>query len=71
MSDQGLSECTACKVHISSLLGGRIDGLRVLIRDDGIVLQGRSRTYHAKQLALHAVMEATELPVVANEIVVR
>ncbi len=71
MNDQGQTECTACKMHISSQLGGRIDGLRVLIRDDGIVLQGRSRTYHAKQLVLHAVMEATELPVVANEIEVR
>jgi hypothetical protein len=71
MNDQGQTECTACKARISSLLGGRIDGLRLLIRDDGIILQGRSRTYHAKQLALQAVMEATELPIVANEIVVR
>ena len=71
MSDQGQAECTTCKAQISSLLGGRIDGLRLLIRDDGIILRGRSRTYHAKQLALQAVMEATELPVVANEIEVR
>jgi len=32
------------------------------------VLQGRTRTYHAKQLAQHAVMEITELPILANEI---
>jgi hypothetical protein len=55
-------------VQVSTLLGGRIDGLRLLIRDGGIILRGRSRTYHAKQLALQAVMEATDLPIVANEI---
>ncbi len=57
--------------RISSLLGGRIDDLRLLIQDDGIILRGRSRTHHAKQLVLQAVMEATDLPIVANEIEVR
>jgi hypothetical protein len=71
MSDQDQAECNTCKKHISSLLGGRIDGLRLLIQDGGIILRGRSRTYYAKQLALQAVMEATDLPVVANEIEVR
>jgi len=31
-------------------------------------LRGRAKTYYAKQLAQHAVMEATDLPVLANEI---
>jgi hypothetical protein len=42
--------------------------LQVLGRDNGLVLKGHSRTYYAKQLAQHAVMEATQLPILANEI---
>jgi hypothetical protein len=41
------------------------------MRDDGIILRGRSRTQHAKQLVLQAVIEATDLPILANEIEVR
>jgi hypothetical protein len=32
------------------------------------VLRGRARTYYAKQLAQHAVMQATALPILRNEI---
>jgi hypothetical protein len=49
-------------------LGGRIRNLRVVQQDSGIILQGRAPTYHAKQLAQHAVMEAAPLPIVANDI---
>ena len=41
--------------------------LRLVVRDSGIVLQGCVRTYHAKQLAQQAVMEAGGLPILANE----
>ena len=51
-------------------LHGRLVNLRVLPRGDGIVLQGNVNSYHAKQLALHAVMKATNLPIRANEIAV-
>jgi hypothetical protein len=58
--------------HLESLmarrLGNRIRGLRVLVRPDGVILQGRCGTYHAKQLAQHAVMEHTKLPILANDI---
>ncbi len=37
---------------------------------DGLVLEGHTHTYYAKQLAQHAVMEAVDLPIHANEIVV-
>ncbi len=51
---------------------GRLHGLvrdfRLLMRGDGLVLEGRTRTYHAKQLAQHAVMNAVNLPIIANEI---
>jgi hypothetical protein len=52
-------------------LGGRVRDLRIILRHNGLILQGRSGTYHAKQLAQHAVMELTELPVLANDIEVR
>jgi hypothetical protein len=52
-------------------LSGRIRDLRLIVRPHGIILQGWTVTYHAKQLAQHAAMELTELPVLANDIEVR
>jgi hypothetical protein len=52
-------------------LGNRVRDLRVLVLPNGLILQGRTSTYHAKQLAQHAVMDLTELPIVSNDIEVR
>lgn len=49
-------------------LGNRIRDLRVLIQAKGVVLKGRSTTYHAKQLAQHAAMELSNLPILSNDI---
>jgi hypothetical protein len=49
-------------------LGNRIRDLRVVLLSAGLVLQGRTATYHAKQLAQHAAMEFANLPIVANDI---
>ncbi len=49
-------------------VGGRVSDLRVVVRGDGLALQGRSRSHHVRQLAQQAAMELTELPIVANEI---
>lgn len=49
-------------------LGARVRDLRLIIRGDGIILQGRATTYHAKQLAQHAVMELAAGPILANDI---
>jgi len=54
--------------HIRSRLTGRVRDLRLVLRDGGLVLQGHAHTYHAKQLAQHAVMSMTNLPIRANEI---
>ncbi len=58
--------------HLESLmqrrLGNRIRNLRVLVQAGGVILRGRTTTYHAKQLAQHAVMELCNLPVLANDI---
>jgi hypothetical protein len=42
--------------------------LRVLVRHDGVILQGRTSTYHAKQLAQHAAMELGDVRILSNEI---
>ena len=52
-------------------MGNRIRDLKVLLFPGGAVLQGRTRTYHAKQLAQHALMEISELPILANDIEVQ
>jgi hypothetical protein len=49
-------------------LHGRIIEVKVLFRDDGLVLQGESPSFYVKQLAQHSVMKASKLPLRANEI---
>jgi len=59
---EGLIERKAC---------GRIRDLHVICLDGMIILQGRSRTYHAKQLAQEAVLDLTGgQAALANQIVV-
>jgi len=65
-----VSERDQVETHLQQRLHGRVWDLRLLLRNEGLVLQGQARTYYVKQLAQHAVMEATELPILANEIVV-
>jgi hypothetical protein len=60
----------ALETELRSRLRGQVSGLRVVQRDAGLVLQGCSRSYYAKQLAQHNLMRATSLPLVANEIAV-
>jgi hypothetical protein len=61
--------------HLESLierrLGNQVRDLRVVARPTGLILQGRTATYHAKQLAQHAAMELATLPILSNEIEVR
>lgn len=59
------------ELQVQRRLGSRVRDLRVLIRPNGIILQGRSSTYHAKQLAQHAAMEIIRRPILANDIEVR
>ncbi len=59
---------TELEAHIECRLGGQIREFRLVIVDNGLLLRGHARTYYAKQLAQHAVMEATGLPILANEI---
>jgi hypothetical protein len=54
--------------RLRQVLRGRFRDLRLIARGEGIALQGQCRTYYAKQLAQQAILEATPLPLVANEI---
>jgi len=42
--------------------------LQLVVTDGGLILRGRCRTYYVKQLVQHAVMEASDRPILANEI---
>jgi hypothetical protein len=64
----GLPEMEQLETHAQSRLNGRVRHFRLVAREDGLILTGYARTYYAKQLAQHVVMEATALPIVANEI---
>jgi hypothetical protein len=61
-------ELARAEEHIRCRLSGKVRDLRLLVRNQGLVLQGRARTYYAKQLAQHAVMETLRLAIRANEI---
>jgi hypothetical protein len=70
MGDNTLSPETVeeLQADLQSKLRRRVVGLRVLIRQDRLVLQGRASTYHAKQLAQHAVLERLRPHILVNEI---
>lgn len=67
---EGSEELGRVAARVQPRLTGRIHDFVLEMRDGGIVLRGQASTYYAKQLAQHAVMEATNLPIAANEIVV-
>ena len=65
-----LSEEERLESTLIRRLGNRVRDLRIIVLPDGLILQGRTATYHAKQMAQHIAMEVTDLPILANEIVV-
>jgi hypothetical protein len=56
------------QARVSSRLSGRVRHLRLLNQANGLIIMGQTTTYYAKQLAQHAVMESSALPILANEI---
>src|SRR5207253_2004545 len=57
--------------QIRHRLGNRVRDLRIIVRQEGMILQGHASTFYAKQLAQHAAMELAELPILANDIEVK
>ena len=49
-------------------LAGRIWNLRLVLRENGIVLQGRACSYYGKQLAQHEVLRVVNAARLVNEI---
>jgi hypothetical protein len=53
--------------HVRYRLSGLLGDFQLVFRDKGLVLRGHVHTYYAKQMAQHAVMKASRLPIRANE----
>jgi len=53
---------------VRSRLNGRVQCFQLLVVSNGIILRGKARSYHAKQLAQHLVMQACSLQILANEV---
>jgi hypothetical protein len=62
------SSVAALEIQLQRKLRGQVHDLKVLPRGQGLALQGYAYTYYAKQLAQHALMSATSLPLLKNEI---
>lgn len=56
------------EVLVLRRIGNRVRGLRIVMQADGLVLQGRATSFHAKQVAQQAVMALAPLPILANDI---
>lgn len=56
------------EARILSRVAGRVQNLQILVLENGVILKGRARTYHVKQLAQHAVLEMPGVRLLANDI---
>jgi hypothetical protein len=65
---QRTPEMDLLEAHLQSRLSGRVRDFRLSVRGKGLILTGYAHTYYAKQLAQQAFLEATALPILANEI---
>lgn len=54
--------------NVRRRLGANVRNFRLAVRANGLILLGHASTYYAKQLAQHAIMATTQLPIAANEI---
>lgn len=63
-----LSELTLVEVAIGHEFSQRVQEFHIVVRNDGLVLEGRTRSYFTKQLVQQAVISAINLPITANNI---
>lgn len=70
LTDPFNAELDQIQRQIQRDLSLRVHNFRLRACDDGLVLEGRTKTYYGKQIAQHAVMDAIDLPILANNIVV-
>jgi hypothetical protein len=57
--------------HVQGRLRGMVFNLRLTVSAEGLILQGESHTYYAKQMAQHLVMSGLSCRIASNQIVVR
>jgi hypothetical protein len=53
--------------HVRNRLTGLLREFQLVFCHNGLVLRGHVHTYYAKQPAQHAVIEASSLPILSNE----
>ena len=63
-------EVVEIEARVRICLRGRLCDFRLVRCDQGVVLLGRAPSYYVKQLAQHAVMRASAIPILANRIAV-
>jgi hypothetical protein len=56
--------------HIQNRTGRRVYGLHIEVRDERVVLRGRTTSYYIKQLAQHCVWDVLPQAPLENSIVV-
>ena len=59
---------TELEARVQVRFGARIRDFRLVLLENGLILRGRAKSFHVKQLAQHAVMQSAGLPILANEI---
>jgi hypothetical protein len=68
LNDPAAPDIVQLEAQIRSHVSGRVCCLQVSLRENGLVLRGRAPSFYVKQLAQHAAMKATNLPIRANQI---
>jgi hypothetical protein len=53
---------------VQTRLRGRVQSFELVMGSRGLVLRGKARSYHAKQVAQHVVMAVADVPILANDI---
>jgi len=59
-------ELARLEVGLQARLGVQVRDLRLTALERGLILQGRARTYLARELAQQTLLETCDVPLVAN-----
>jgi len=62
------SELEQLEAHVQTRLNRKVENFGLGVHEDGLILTGEARSYFARQLAERAVLQASALPIFANEI---
>lgn len=68
LANQLPSQLAAVEGGIAREFSQRLREFHIAIRSEGLVLEGRTKTYFMKQIVQEAVVRAINLPIVANQI---